>query len=57
MDFDRCPLIANPPPLVLDVTRISMLDLGRRDYMFSNCLPPAALVLSGARVSAQLERA
>jgi len=40
--FDRLPLIANLPPLVLDCSRLTLLDLGRRDFMYSTNLPPAA---------------
>ena len=42
MCFDRLPLIANLPPLVLDCSRLTLLDLGRRDFMYSTNLPPAA---------------
>ena len=42
MEFDRLPLIANLPPLVLDCSRLTLLDLGRRDFMYSTNLPPAA---------------
>ena len=44
MEFDRLPLIANLPPLVLDCSRLTLLDLGRRDFMYSTNLPPAAQV-------------
>ena len=42
VEFDRLPLIANLPPLVLDCSRLTLLDLGRRDFMYSTNLPPAA---------------
>ena len=42
VEFDRLPLIANLPPLVLDCSRLTLLDLGRRDFMYSTTLPPAA---------------
>ncbi|CAL8469514.1 g9055 [Coccomyxa elongata] len=45
VEFARCPLIANPPPLVLDSSRLTLLDLGRRAYLPSSDLPPACQVL------------
>ncbi|KAK9831309.1 hypothetical protein WJX81_000976 [Elliptochloris bilobata] len=45
VEFDRLPLIANLPPLVLDCSRLTLLDLGRRDFMYATNLPPAAQVL------------
>ncbi len=47
MEFARCPLIANPPPLVLDSSRLTLLDLGRRAYLPSSDLPPACQVRPG----------
>ncbi len=44
VEFARCPLIANPPPLVMDSSRLTLLDLGRRDYLPSSDLPPACQV-------------
>ena len=43
----RCPLIANPPPLVMDSRNLTLLDLGSRDYLASSDLPPACQVRVG----------
>ncbi|BDA44750.1 hypothetical protein COCOBI_06-2280 [Coccomyxa sp. Obi] len=45
VEFARCPLITNPPPLVMDSSQLTLLDLGRRDYLPSSDLPPACQVL------------
>ena len=40
----RCPLIANPPALVMDSRNLTLMDLGSRDYLASSDLPPACQV-------------
>ena len=42
--LSRCPLIANPPPLVMDSRNLTLLDLGSREYLASSDLPPACQV-------------
>ncbi|CAK0784442.1 hypothetical protein CVIRNUC_007646 [Coccomyxa viridis] len=43
--LSRCPLIANPPSLVMDSRHLTLLDLGSREYLASSDLPPACQVL------------
>lgn len=47
VEFARCPLIANPPSLVMDSSRLTLLDLGRRAFLPSSDLPPACQVCPG----------
>ena len=42
--LSRCPLIANPPPLIVDSSSLTLLDLGSRRYLPSSDLPPACQV-------------
>lgn len=42
--LSRCPLIANPPPLIMDSRNLTLLDLGSRSYLPSSDLPPACQV-------------
>lgn len=42
--LSRCPLIANPPPLIMDSRNLTLLDLGSRRYLPSSDLPPACQV-------------
>lgn len=44
MELSRCPLIANPPALILDSRDLTLLDLGSRRYLPSSDLPPACQV-------------
>lgn len=44
--LSRCPLIANPPPLIMDSSNLTLLDLGSRRYLPSSDLPPACQVAS-----------
>ena len=41
VDFDRSPLTCNRPPLVLDSSKVTLLDLDNNDYTFSASLPLA----------------
>jgi hypothetical protein len=41
VDFDRSPLTCNWPPLVLDSSKITLLDLDSNSYSFSASLPTA----------------
>ena len=47
--LSRCPLIANPPALVMDSSALTLLDLGSRHYLASSDLPPACQVRGAAR--------
>ena len=49
----RCPLIANPPPLVMDSRNLTLLDLGSCEYLASSDLPPACQVRVGQHVDRQ----
>ena len=51
MTLSRCPLIANPPALVMDSSNLTLLDLGSRDYLASSDLPPACQVRAACRHS------
>lgn len=55
VEFDRRPLIANPPPLIKDSSSLTMFDLSRGQYTFSADLPPACQVLyrnvAGAKIT------
>jgi hypothetical protein len=42
--FARCPLICNPPPLVLDSSHLTLIDLGEKHFLASSDLPPACQV-------------
>lgn len=47
VEFDRCPLITNPPPLIMDSSKLTLMDLGERQILASSDLPPACQVLFG----------
>ena len=51
--LSRCPLIANPPSLVMDSRHLTLLDLGSREYLASSDLPPACQVRVGQHVNRQ----
>lgn len=44
VELSRCPLIANPPALIIDSSSLTLMELGSRRYLASSDLPPACQV-------------
>ena len=42
--FDRAPLMYNPPPVILDAAKLTLMDLDWRNGLPSCSLPPACRV-------------